>query len=83
MAYARPLPSIRSLGKLASWDGPFPMKAYRMVVGADHYGFGEDMLAFLALFPHDMIFHDRHEFLERCKELESSIALERSATLAR
>lgn len=70
MVYNRPLPSMRSLRQLASWNGPFPVKGYRLVIAADRYGFGSNMQAFLKLFPHDEVFHSRDDFLERCRDLE-------------
>ena len=76
MRYTRPLPSMRSLKKLATWDGPFPMKSYRMMVGANRYCFGSDMAAFLELFPHDEVFRSRDDFLVKCQELELMIRCE-------
>lgn len=73
MQYDKPLPSIRKLKKLIEWDGPFPMKSYRVVIGANRYGFDEDTISFLELFPHDTVFQNRNDFLDRCVELESSI----------
>ena len=73
MLYNRPLPPIRDLKKLATWDGPFPMKGYRAVIGADRYGFDDDTIRFLQLFPHDAVFQNRDDFLQRCEELEGLI----------
>lgn len=75
--YDRPLPPIRKLRKLASWDGPFPMKSYRMVTSANRFGFDEDTIAFLKLFPHDEVFQSRDDFLERCRDLKIFIRSER------
>lgn len=80
MIYDRPLPSMRSLRQLATWDGPFPIKSYRLVIGAERYGFGSDMLAFLKLFPHDEVFRDRDDFLEKCRVLETTIRSEQVVT---
>ncbi len=77
MTYDKPLPAIRQLKKLAEWDGPFPMKGYRMVIGADRYGFDNNTITFLELFPHDEVFRSRSDFIKRCEALESLIRSER------
>lgn len=69
----RKLPPMRSLRKLAMWDGPFPMKSRRLVMAAERFGFGDDMITFLKLFPRDEVFRSRDEFLERCELLETII----------
>lgn len=83
MMYNRTLPSMHNLKKLADWDGPFPMKGYRIVIGADRYGFDDDTIHFLKLFPHDAVFRDRDDFLRLCEELEILIRSEweRSAAI--
>ena len=73
MQYNKPLPSIRKLKKLAEWDGPFPMKSYRVIVGADRYGFDDDTIGFLKLFPHNTVFKSRSDFLARCEKLQTMI----------
>jgi hypothetical protein len=73
MKYNKPLPSIRKLKKLTEWDGPFPMKSYRVVIGANRYGFDQDTISFLELFPHETVFHTRDDFIERCEKLEAII----------
>ena len=78
MTYDRPLPPMRNLKKLATWDGPFPMKGYRMVIGANRYGFDDDTIHFLQLFPHDAVFRSRDDFLKRCQDLELFIVQEGS-----
>lgn len=73
MNYEKPLPSIRKLKKLAEWDGPFPMKSYRLIVGANRYGFDDDTILFLQLFPHDDVFKSRSDFLDRCEQMAALI----------
>jgi len=72
------LPSIRKLKKLAEWDGPFPMKSYRIVIGADRFGFDEDTMEFLKRFPHNTIFASRDDFLQRCQDLREAIRAKRT-----
>ena len=72
------LPSIRKLKKLAEWDGPFPMKSYRIVIGADRFGFDEDTIQFLKRFPHNTIFASRDDFLQRCQNLQETIRAKRT-----
>jgi hypothetical protein len=81
--YDKPLPSIRKLKKLAEWDGPFPMKSYRVIIGANRYGFDDDTLNFLDLFPHDTVFQSRGDFIERCEKLEATIRAKQGAELKR
>ena len=83
MTYDQPLPSMRSLRKLASWDGPFPMKSYHMILGAQRYGFGSDMIGLLRQFPHDDVFRSRDDFINRCKELEIRIQSDRAPISSR
>jgi hypothetical protein len=73
MTYDRPLPSIRQLKKLAEWDGPFPLKSYRMVISAERYGFDENLIQFLQLFPHNTVFQNRDDFVEQCQDLETQL----------
>ena len=79
MTYDRRLPSMRSLKKLASWDGPFPMKGSRIVLGARRYGFDDDVVEFLKLFSRDDVFHSRDDFLKQCQALQTIIREERGA----
>lgn len=79
MQYDKPLPPIRKLKKLAEWDGPFPMKSYRLVIGASRYGFDDDTIWFLEQFPHDAVFKSRSDFLERCEQMEATIRAEQHA----
>lgn len=81
MQYDQPLPSIRKLKKLAEWDGPFPMKSYRLIISADRYGFDDDIIWFLKLFPHDEVFQTRSDFLEHCKTLTASIQARRKTSV--
>ncbi len=80
MQYDKPLPSIRKLKKLVEWDGPFPMKSYRVVIGANRYGFDEGTIRFLELFPHDTIFQSRVDFLGRCEALAATIRDQQAET---
>lgn len=81
MKYDKPLPSIRKLKKLTEWDGPFPMKSYRVIIGANRYGFDEDTISFLELFPHDAVFKTRNDFIERCEKLEATILAKKAAAI--
>jgi hypothetical protein len=76
MPYDKPLPPIRKLQKLAEWSGPFPMKCYRILIGANLYNFDADTIEFLKLFPHDGIFLSREDFVQRCELLEEHIRAE-------
>jgi hypothetical protein len=76
MTYTGQLPSLSKLRKLAEWDGPFPMKSYRIVIGAERYGFDTSVIQFLQLFPHDEVFRSRNDFLQRCQNLETIIRSE-------
>jgi hypothetical protein len=77
MRYENQLPPIRKLKRLAEWDGPFPIKSYRLVLGARRFGFDDDTIRFLRLFPHDSVFNSRDDFIYSCEMLESSIQADR------
>lgn len=83
MQYSNPLPSIRKLNRLAEWDGPFPMKGSRIIIGAERYGFDDDTIRFLKLFPDDTVFRSRDDFQDRCKKLQTLIRKKRERSDSR
>lgn len=79
MVFRQRLPSIRTLRQLAEIDGPFPAKNRHAMLAAERFWFGENVIAFLKLFPPNEVFHSRDDFIDRCKELEYLILEERRA----
>lgn len=74
MIYYGTLPPLRSLEKLAWWIGPFPIKSRHVLLGAERFGFNNNVISFLGLFPPDEVFQTRNDFLNRCQTLERIFA---------
>lgn len=74
MAYGRLLPlridNIRWLAKVA---GPFPTTSSDVLDIANAWGFDEDTIDFLGLFPDNITFSSRDDFLFRCAAMEAVI----------
>ncbi|HKX73478.1 MAG TPA: hypothetical protein VJM32_05665 [Candidatus Saccharimonadales bacterium] len=81
MTFNKRLPTIRTLRYLADMDGPFPIKNRHIILAAQRFWFGDNVIEFLKLFPPDAVFHSRDGFIERCKQLELLIQEERHAPL--
>ncbi len=70
MAYVTPLPSTRKLRRLAEWGGPFPIKNRHLVLAAERFDLGENVINFLKLFPKYTVFESREEFIYQCVVIE-------------
>lgn len=81
MLYER-LPPIPYLISLAI-DADFPASRLQVALTARKWGFTEPMTSFLQLFPSNVVFQNRAEFVARCAELEELIRIERSTTQER
>ena len=77
MIYAKPLPRIDNIVRLAKITGPYPVKARSLLETARLRDFHKSTLDFLRLFPSDEAFESRADFLTRCDELELMIREER------
>lgn len=64
------LPTLKTLKRIAHESGPFPVTADNLLHSAPREWLDEETVGFLRLFPHNEVFHDRKEFIERCENLE-------------
>ena len=78
MKYKKQLPPVRHLLSLAQ-DTLFPVSREEIEQNAPYYGFSDEVVNFLRLFPADEIFSSRVDFMTRCEELEMYLTLQRES----
>jgi hypothetical protein len=70
MIYNNSLPRINNVLWLARLSMPFPASAGAIIEIAEAWHFDKSTLDFLDLFPRDVVFETRKDFLTRCEDLE-------------
>jgi hypothetical protein len=68
--YNRAIPRINNIRWLTRLAMPFPATAGDIAAVATAWRFDKATLEFLALFPEDVVFNSREDFLTRVEELE-------------
>lgn len=76
MVYAQHLPKLNELRRLGSDIKNYPISDLGIIQHAEHLGYGKDVIDFLKLFYHQMIFKNRTEFLSYCSLLERMLKQE-------
>lgn len=71
-----PLPSMRALGELAELISPFPIENRHITLAAERFGFNDQVMTFLEIFPRHKTFQSREAFLEHCELLRSALLFE-------
>lgn len=77
MMYDKQLPRVRELLHLSKVAKPFPASRKTISNIALRWGMSDAVIDFLKLFPPDLVFNSRAEFITRCEELELFIDQER------
>ena len=77
MVYEKQLPRVRELLHLSRVAKPFPATRKLISSVALRWGMSEAVIDFLKLFPQDLVFNSRAEFITKCEELELFIEQER------
>jgi hypothetical protein len=70
MIFNRPIPRINNIRWLSRLAMPFPTTAGEIAVVAADWRFDKSTLEFLTLFPEDVVFESREDFLTRVEDLE-------------
>jgi len=70
MVYDNSIPRINNVRWLARLAMPFPTTAGAIMEIAQAWRFDKSTLDFLELFPPDLSFESREDFMTRCEEVE-------------
>lgn len=77
MIYAKGLPTMGDLQRLAADIRNYPISDLGVIQFAEHSGYDDNMVNFLKLFYRQIIFHSRTEFLNYCRLVRKLMAVER------
>lgn len=76
MVNTQHLPKINELRRLCNEIKDYPISDLGIIQYAEHLGYDQDVIDFLKLFYHQMVFKNRTEFLNYCSLLERMIRQE-------